>query len=210
MSDRPKNRRLLRFSLRALLIGVALVGLVFTWVHSARYQRQAAAGLRTSNPSAAVLYDDQVDAEGELNASQPSSPTWLQERLGVDYFSSVVGADMFYATDDDLAHLVRLPNLRRLYLERSVDVTDAGLRHLQGLKHLKLLVLDDADQVSDEGLRTLSRLKNLASLHLDLGRRMTRAGIEQLKKSLPKCRIEIHRPDEGDPVLAQNELRMWD
>jgi hypothetical protein len=29
-------------------------------------------------------------------------------------------------------------------------------------------------------------------LQLDLGRRMTRAGIEQLKRDLPRCRIEIH------------------
>jgi hypothetical protein len=202
MGDGTSNRRVFRFSLRAMLIVVAIAGLVFAWVHSAREQRQVADALRRSNPSARVLYDERVADDGELQTSAPSGPAWLRDRLGVDYVSSVAGADMFYATDDDLAHLERLPNLRRLYLERAVDVTDAGLEHLLALKRLKFLVLDDAEQVSDEGLRTLARLKSLAVLHLDLGRRMTPAGIEHLKRSLPHCRIEIHLPDQRDPVLA--------
>jgi hypothetical protein len=196
-------RRPFRFSLRAVLVLVALVGLALGRVHSARDQRQAAARLQKSNPSATVLYDYEVGADGRLQASpQPPGPGWLRERLGVDYFSSVVGADMFYATDADLECLARLANLRRLNLARSVDVTDAGLKQLEGLKRLKLLVLDDADQVTDEGLRSLGRLKNLSLLQLDLGRRMTPAGIEQLKRGLPNCRIEIDGLDQGDRVLA--------
>lgn len=194
-----------RFSLRAMLVLVTLVGLVLGWVHSARDQRQAATRLQKSNPNAVVLYDYEVGADGRLKeSSAPPGPEWLRERLGVDYLSSVVGADMFYATDADLKCLRRLPNLRRLNLTRSIDVTDAGLKHLEGLKKLKLLVLDGADQVTDEGLRSLGRLKSLALLQLDLGRRMTPAGIEELKRSLPNCRIEIHGLDEGDRVLARN------
>lgn len=206
MSRSPHNCRRFRFSLRAMLVVMAMVGLVLGWVHAARFQKQAAALVEQSNPSATLLYDYEVDANGRLNdASAPPGPEWLGERLGVDYFSSVVGADMFYATDADLECVARLPNLRRLYLERSVDVTDAGLKHMQGLKNLKLLVLDDADQVTDEGLRTLGRLKSLAILQLDLGRRMTPAGIEQLKRDLPNCRIEVlggERQDSQQLALA--------
>lgn len=199
-----------RFSLRAMLVLVALVGLVLGWVHRARDQRQAAARLQKSNPNAAVLYDYEVGADGRLQESpKPPGPEWLRERLGVDYLSSVVGADLFYATDADLKCLRRLPNLRRLYLARSIDVTDAGLKHLEGLKKLKLLVLDDADQVTDEGLRSLGRLKSLALLQLDVGRRMTPAGIEQLHRDLPNCRIEIHELDEGDHVLASNTSEIF-
>ena len=205
MRESPFNRRRFRFSLRAMLVVVALVGLVLGWVHGARFQKQAAARVRESNPSATLLYDYEVDVDGRLmESSAPPGPEWLRERLGVDCFSSVVGANLFYATDADLECLVRLPNLRRLCLERSVDVTDAGLKHLEGFKNLKLLVLDDADQVTDEGLRSLGRLKSLALLQLDLGRRMTPAGIEQLKRDLPNCRIEIYRFDGPDQVLARN------
>ena len=157
----------------------------------------------SENPSATLLYDYEVGVAGRLKeSSAPPGPEWLRERLGVDYFSSVVGADMFYATDADLECLVRLPNLRRLYLERSIDVTDAGLKHLEGFKDLKLLVLDDADQVTDEGLRSLGRLKSLALLQLDLGRRMTPAGIEQLKRDLPNCRIEVFGMQREEQPLA--------
>lgn len=186
-----------------MLILVALVALVLGWVHSARDQRQAAARLQKSNPSAALVYDYEVGVDGRLKRSaKPPGPGWLRERWGVDYLATVVGADMFYATDADLQYLARLPNLRRLNLARSVDVTDAGLAHLEGLKHLKLLVLDDADQVTDRGLRSLGRLKRLAHLRLDVGRRMTPAGIEQLKRDLPSCRIEIDGLDQRDPALA--------
>jgi hypothetical protein len=188
-----------------MLVVVALVGVVLGWVHGARFQRQAATHVQESNPSATLLYDYEVGADGRLKElSAPPGPEWLRERLGVDYFSSVVGADLFYATDADLACLRRLPNLRRLYLARSVDVTDAGLKHLEGLKNLKLLVLDDADQVTDEGLRTLGRLKSLAILQLDLGRRMTPAGIDQLKRDLPGCRIDVldAQPDREPLALA--------
>jgi hypothetical protein len=136
----------------------------------------------------------------------PPGPKWLRERCGVDLFSSIAGADLFYATDADLARLARLPNLRRLHLARSVDVTDVGLKHLEKLRHLKLLVLDDADQVTDRGLRSLGRLKSLKLLQLDLGRRMTRAGIEQLKRDLPNCRVEIEGLDDHDQQLATTSL----
>jgi hypothetical protein len=197
------DKRRLRFSLRALLVVVAVVGLALAWVHSARFQGQMAEQVAQSNPSVTLLYDYEVDADGRLvEKPQPPGPAWLRERAGVDYLSSVVGADMFYATDADLECVARLPKLRRLYLERAVDVTDAGLKQLEGLHHLKLLVLDDADQVTDEGLRSLGRLKSLAILQLDFGRSMTPAGIEQLKRDLPNCRIDVFDAEAQEQPLG--------
>jgi hypothetical protein len=71
---------------------------------------------------------------------------------------------------------------------------------------LKLLVLDDADQVTDAGLRTIGRMKSLTRLQIDLGRRMTPAGIDQLKRDLPNCRIEVVDDSQRD-VLAQTSWR---
>lgn len=197
MSRNP-HHRVFRFSLRAIFMVVALVALGMAWVHSARKQRDAAEQVYDSNPSATLLYDYQVADDGRLaESSEPPGPAWLRERLGVDYLSDVVGVDLFYATDADLAEIARLPELRRLYLARAVDVTDAGLAHLEGLQQLRLLILDDADQVTDQGLRSIGRLKSLVLVELDQGRRMTPAGIEQLKRDLPGCRILIHNEAES-------------
>jgi hypothetical protein len=186
MPQLSANRRF-RFSLRAVLVAIALAALALGWVHSVRQEREAAARVQKSNPGAVLLHDAQVTADGELR----SAPARWHDRFGTQYFARVAGADLMYPTDSELAQLARLPNLRRLYLVRAVDVTDAGLAHLEGLQNLKLLVLDDADQVTDAGLRSIGRLKCLARLELDLGRRMTPAGIAQLKRDLPHCRMEI-------------------
>ncbi len=186
-----------QFTLRTLLAATAVVALAMGWVHAARSQRQACAALVLSNPASVVLYGHQVDAEGRLALdAPPAAPQWLRSRVGIDYLSSVAGVELFYATDADVECLLRLPALRRLSLDRSIDVTDAGLARLAQLKHLKRLALNEADQISDDGLQSLARLTNLVELHLDLGRHMTPAGIERLRNALPRCRISV----DGDAV----------
>jgi hypothetical protein len=196
MSERlPSTRRPFRFSLRAVLILVAVVALVMGWVHDVRERHATAMRVRTSNPGAVLLHDHQVTREGHV---QPTPAWWNWD----EYLADVAGADLSYPTDEELKTLSRLTSLRRLYLARAVDVTDAGLAHLERLTRLRLLVLGDADQVTDAGLRSLGRLKSLTFLKLDLGRRMTPAGIEQLKRDLPHCRIEIDDDASGDDLAV--------
>jgi hypothetical protein len=186
-----------QFTLRTLLAVTAVVALAMGWVHAARSQRQAREALVLSNPAAVVLYGNQVDGDGKLTLNAPpTSPQWLRSRVGIDYLSSVAGVELFYATDADVECLLRLPALRRLSLDRSIDLTDAGLARLAQLKHLKRLALNEADQITDDGLQSLARLTNLVELHIELGRRMTPAGIERLRKALPRCRISV----DGDAV----------
>ncbi len=200
-----KYPRRFRFSLRAILLLTLAVALVFGWVHRGRDQREAVKQMLASNPGAALLYDYEVTQDGALRQpGEPPGPEWLRERLGVDHLSSIAGADLFYPTDADLTRLARFPKLRRLHLERSVDLTDAGMKQLAQLTSLRLLVLGEADQVTDSGLLQLASLAQLTTLRLDRGRRMTPAGIAMLRANLPSCRVEIRDQKERDVLAALN------
>ncbi len=179
---------------------MALAGFAFAWVGRAHYQQRSVAQLVTSNPSAVVLYEYQVNADGSLNKDGlPPGPAWLRDWLGIDFMSDVAGLEMLYATNVDLECVARFPHLRRLHLERTVDVTDEGLQHLKSLRYLRWLVLGEANQVTDAGLQTLAKLKRLKVLRMDFARHMTAVGVEELKESLPNCEVEI-RADPDEPL----------
>ena len=67
-------------------------------------------------------------------------------------------------TNDGIAVLKRLPNLRKLNIAH-VQVTDAGLAHLKAIKTLESLRLLDRD-ITDAGLRHLAELLRLRELDL--------------------------------------------
>ena len=199
------RRRWFQFKLRTLLLATAASGLAMAVAHHAHLQRRAVTALLQSNPGAKVYYAYQLDARGETIA-QPAPPAteWLRNRLGIDYFSPVAAIEMDYATDADLACLERLTNLRRLTLERSIDLTDQGLRHVGKLSHLRVLALLGAERVTDEGLRSLENLARLENLTLEVREdRVTREAIERLRRALPKCRVEIPARSKSDKDLAR-------
>jgi len=67
-------------------------------------------------------------------------------------------------------------------------VTDAELKELAPLKGLNRLDLYGCPMVTDKGLKELAALKGLQELYL--GRReVTAAGIAELRKALPDCKI---------------------
>ncbi len=73
-------------------------------------------------------------------------------------------------------------------------ISDTGLVHFKDYKNLKELRLNNT-QVSDEGLVYFKDCKNLKFLSLTRTK-VTAAKIEELKKVLPKCKIEW----EGEPI----------
>jgi hypothetical protein len=85
-------------------------------------------------------------------------------------------------TDQDLAHIANLPNLRKLELNNT-GVTDTGLAHLQGLKTLESLNLYGTS-VTDAGLRSLEPLSNLKQVHLFMTS-ATEAGAGALREKIP-------------------------
>ena len=76
----PKRRRprLLRYSLRSLLVATAVIGvLLAVWVVPAQRQKQIVAAIRSAGGN--VRYDCQ-----EANEPAPK-PKWVGKLLGVDY-----------------------------------------------------------------------------------------------------------------------------
>ena len=65
-------------------------------------------------------------------------------------------------TDEGLAAVANMPNLEKLYLQKTL-VTDEGIQHLEGLTRLRYLNLYGT-QVTDDALDTLVDLPRLKSL----------------------------------------------
>jgi internalin A len=86
-----------------------------------------------------------------------------------------------------LKELARHQSLQRLYLNHC-GVTDAGVKELTRLKNLQILNIS-ASEVTDAGLKEVAALKDLQSLIM-WGTKATPAGIAELRKELPKCRID--------------------
>jgi hypothetical protein len=86
-----------------------------------------------------------------------------------------------------LVHFKDCKNLKSLQLHRT-QVTDAELASIKDWKNLASLRLEDT-QVSDAGLAHLAGLDKLTALNLTKTK-VTAKGVEELAKTLPKCKIE--------------------
>jgi hypothetical protein len=208
-----RTRRFLRFSLRALLIVVAIcsvwLGIAF---HRAREQARAVAGIKAV--PGYVFYDFQVDAAEGIDPSATSDvPSWLLDSLGVDFFHNVtvVGFEGPPVTDDQLAAIESLGELEYLVVGPYVSskglvhlrgltkllslnvassaIDDAGLRHLAALQRLEYLAIQGAP-ITDSGLEHLKGLENLRDLTLH-NTQVTSAGARALSQSLPDCAMSV-------------------
>ena len=89
-------------------------------------------------------------------------------------------------TDDGMLQLLPFTSLGALSLNKT-DIGDRGLEHLQKMT-FHYLHLNDT-KVTDDGLGHLAGQSQLKQLNL-LGTAVTKAGIESLSRSLPKCQIQ--------------------
>jgi beta-lactamase regulating signal transducer with metallopeptidase domain/Leucine-rich repeat (LRR) protein len=113
--------------------------------------------------------------------------------------------------DAGLAHLKGLHKLSVLGLSNT-KITDAGLEHLKSLSGFTTpraendesdcgLLLLNKTKITDAGLKHLDALKGLRGVDLT-GTKVTAAGVEQLQKALPQCKIEWKPPQIAE---KQNE-----
>ena len=198
--------RRFQFSLRSMMLFVAVVAVVCSWftVKMQQAGRQREVVLAVGRREGLVFYDYESDANGNSLpvTTEPPGPSWLRNLLGVDFLSDVRHIECWQATDAGLvllegltslqilrllgtqvtnAGLVRLKELtglEHLWLE-STQVTDAGLVHLKGLTNLEELLLDNT-QVTDAGLMHLKGLTRLQALCLNYTQ-VTDAGLVHLK-----------------------------
>jgi hypothetical protein len=183
---RKRKRRWFQFSLRTLLIGVAIVAIPCAWlgkrIEQKRMEREEVAAIVKLRGS--VLYDYQ-----NVYGGKPRGPEWLRSVLGDDFFSEVdhVILTGTNAGDTELEHLTALTRFRTLWLG-GTKVTNAGLEHLEGLRELRQLGLHSTN-VNDAGLVCLKALTQLETLDLTKTR-ISDAGVKDLQIALPKCRID--------------------
>jgi hypothetical protein len=199
-------RRRFQFSIRTLLVLTVAVALPCSWmtVEMKRSREQQEAVEAIENFAGSVGYDWEYDADGNpVKNAQPSGPEWLRKLRGNDLFNSVVRV-FFHSnqvTDEGLAHLAGLTQLKRLKL---YHVTDAGLAHVAGLPHLQELTLISL-KITDEGLTHLEGLTQLHTLEIHF-LEVTDAGLAHLAGLTQLHTLEIHNPhhvtDAGLPHLA--------
>jgi len=90
--------------------------------------------------------------------------------------------------DEDLANVKRFTRLKEIDLS-DTNVTNKALEHLSSMKSLRKIWLDNT-HVDDEALASLAELNKLQKLSLK-DCNVTDAGIDKLKASLNKCKIEV-------------------
>ena len=167
-------RRLLRFSVRGLIVLVLVIGAGLGWlVRSAHIQRDAVATIKGADSS--VYYD----WEWNYREYTRWAPRWLVDLVGVDYFDHVAVVSLPETpTEAMLINVSSLTQVQDLSFNGS-SIGDAGLEHLNGLNNLSDLNLRNT-KVSDAGLIHLKGLTKLSRVDLQLhtGHRR-RAGASQ-------------------------------
>ena len=147
-ASRPR-RRLLRFSMRGLIVLVLVIGGGMGWlVRAVHIQHAAAAAI--SGIGGSVMYNWEWNNGRSYSGATPWVPKWLSDRVGVDYFGHITSVwlcAVSMETDAALAPVLRLTQLQRLSVTGS-SVTDTGLARLRVMT-------------------TLSRLDDLLPSHLN-------------------------------------------
>jgi hypothetical protein len=184
--------RRFQFGVRSLLLFLVAVSIPLGWfaweMQKARRQREAVEAILDAGAS--VLYDYRSDENGAvfdehlfpfgIGREETSTPPWLRELFGDDFFCdvTVIWSIGGRVTDSTLEHLKGVNNVRTLHVPLN-PITDNGLEHIRGLKTLTTLTLFGA-QITDAGLEHLNGLNNLQTLSLN-DTQVTDAGLENVK-----------------------------
>ncbi len=188
------RRRFFRFSLRAMLLLVLVIGGSLGWtLHKVREQGVAVAELEEMGCRIAYAEDEPLTVLERLRM-------WYGEKECRNA-ATVFGSDS-QLTDAGLVHLERLTQLTSLRLNHT-QVTDAGLAHIKHLAQIQSFGLGET-QVTDAGLAHLERLTQLLSLSLK-GALVTDAGLVHLQR-LTKLRwLCLNQTQVTDNGLAHLE-----
>ncbi len=98
-----------------------------------------------------------------------------------------VDFDKSDVSDDQLAVLKDLPNLRVLFLNET-SIGSKGIAHLVGTT-VEVLHLQSCNHIDDACVPYLARMKSLKKLYLDK-RNLSAAALVRLERALPDCDID--------------------
>lgn len=214
------SRRMFRFSLRSMLIGLTFstiwFGVHISRVHNrhrslSRLEERNEAVLRYSNESLTM----QVGADMIRYAAEPLGPWWVRTFMGEEYCRKVRILQLMHPDKELIRELKYFPEIEILVVIPGSQLTDEGLQHVGELKNLKLLSIKHGREISNDGLSCVGRLTELKELRLEglavdddvldlIGKLpqlerlftkqtlITREGIEMLGKALPNLETEFH------------------
>ena len=224
------RRRWPRFSLRTMLLAVALLG-AWLAVMANRANRQRKAVEAVNSAGGEAYYDYQANEDGfraEGNG-RPPGPAWLRNLVGIDYLATAVGVtidtdiadDRFRAamdglpqlkcavlagsgaTNATLAHIADMPHLVSLSVFNS-SITDSGWENLDHASHLAQLTLQGSN-VDDATLSHVNGLTDIRELRL-LGSEITDAGLKHLE-SLRQLKMLVLGRNESLTSGGKRELQ---
>ena len=161
-------RRLLRYSLRTLLVAFTIAAIWLGVVsHRARTQERAVRELRAAGAS--VYYDFQRNQEGEyVLMATPPGPEWLREWLGIDYLARVRRVEYHRSKTHNQAVIESLSKLRDL---RELDMSgcEVGPRDFVPLSRLSALESLElgSTRIDDDSLGFLSSMPRLETLYAE-------------------------------------------
>jgi len=186
-----------RFSLRTLLVAVALFGV---WlglrVNAARRQAQAVVEIRNQR-GGSVYYDFESKAENPADAKS-WVPSWIISRTGPDLFHSVVSARMDHLVASEIGDLDVL-EARRPW-DKAKVVAEVR-RHLAALPRIRRLDLCVWPEVSEQCLAAVGAFSKLDSLYCTYA---TDAGVAHLES---QHRLKSVHMD--DSKLTDESLRIF-
>ena len=136
--EKPVKRKLRwhQFSLRSLLIFVTLFGVACSWfaVKMGQAKRQKQIVEILEKYGCGIEYDGETHTSNEWFIEDTLAPKWLQDWLGLDFFSHVScvidGKGML--TDENSVCLKGLTHLKSLLLSNS-QLTDTCLENIKEL-----------------------------------------------------------------------------
>jgi hypothetical protein len=195
----PKSwRDRVRFSVRALMIFVLILGVFLGWiVYRAQVQRDAVAAIRRAD--GLVRYQWEYNNGVLIKNGKPWWPQWFVRLLGIDYFGHATLVFAPQASDVDLIHIANLSSIEKLAVPGS-PVTDAGMARLQGLNNLQNLVIFST-QIGDSGLTHITGLTTLRVLDLR-ETRISDAGLVSLKRLINLQDLSLAETAISDSGLA--------
>jgi hypothetical protein len=125
--------------------------------------------------------------EPAADGSRPSISAAALRELGKLHKVQALSMTAVATSDEHLAFLAQLPQLRYLRIGNDNRVTDDSLRLLGDLRNLESLYIRSRD-ITNAGLKHLESLTRLKALELR-NTRITAASFKELQRKLPDCKI---------------------
>jgi internalin A len=178
----PRKRRWLRFSLRAVLVAIAIIA-VLIWIPIQRAKTQKRAVEKIRDLGGVVKYDS-VKSPG----SQPPPLLWLHQLLGDDFFYNVwdVTFENSEINDEDLNCLRDFSRLENLALRGCKNLTDAALAPCKGLATLRYVDFSGTN-LGDQAIAQLRGCLQIGGLNAE-DTKLTDAGLVDVS-AFPNLRV---------------------